>query len=172
MSYSKRQIEKQTYKNNRDSSSSAIGGEKYAPFPYEFNKQAIISLDGSDIKILNALIHKLRCKRVKGQYITNNGDLSITHKMLKEEFNVSMSKSTLSNSLKRMIDKGFIIKTRQGGKNMCSLYALTYMKIGDIKGADGKRKIDYPPTEAPSNDWRAIAIRDGLYKPSNNDDSY
>lgn len=167
MSYSKRQLEAQAYKGKKESGFMSIGREAYSMYPQDYCRHASIVLSSNSVRILNLLISKLRGEQKRGKYITNNGDLSITHKELTEKYSIGISPNSFYNSIKEMIDKGFVIKTRQGGKNMCSLYALTFMKIGDIRDKDGKRKIDYPPTETPSNDWRTIAIQNKQYFPIN-----
>jgi hypothetical protein len=44
---------------------------------------------------------------------------------------------------------GFIEQTRQGGKNQCSLYAVTWLAIDECNG-----KLDVNPTRAASNLWK------------------
>ena len=47
-----------------------------------------------------------------------------------------------------LLSAGWIIETRKGGKNMCSLYALTYYAV------DESEKHLEPPTVTPLNLWR------------------
>lgn len=75
---------------------------------------------------------------------SNNGDLHAAWSILcKKGWN---SKGTLNDSLKELQEKGFIQQTRQGGKNRCSLYAITWKPIDDCKG-----KIEVSPTRVASN---------------------
>jgi len=62
----------------------------------------------------------------------NNGDLSAAFSVLKARgWN---SPSTLSNALKQLLRDGWLIRTRQGGKNRCALYALTWWPVDPCEG--------------------------------------
>ena len=76
----------------------------------------------------------------------NNGDLSAVWSNFKEQG--WHSKGTLSRAIKELIDKGFIELTRQGGKNRCCLYAVTWELIDECKG-----KLDVRETRVASNLW-------------------
>ena len=78
---------------------------------------------------------------------SNNGDLSATYKTLSKRG--WRSKSTLSKSIKELVDKDFIVVTRHGGKNCCNLYALTRYGIDDCNG-----KIECKPNRVPTNAWK------------------
>ena len=80
----------------------------------------------------------------------NNGDLVATIKMVKAN-GYGSSASQLNKALKELEAKGFIVKTRQGGKNQCNLFAITSEPIHDCKG-----KHDFPVTTIASNAWRKI----------------
>lgn len=60
----------------------------------------------------------------------NNGDLSAPQNKAKEIF--GLSSRTLKLALDELVEKNFLIITRQGGKNQCSLYALTCFKLNTI----------------------------------------
>ena len=77
----------------------------------------------------------------------NNGDLSATFNTLKTRG--FKSKGTLDRALKELMDKGFIQKTRQGGKNKCCLYGLTFKNLDECDG-----KMDINPTKAASMLWK------------------
>jgi hypothetical protein len=77
----------------------------------------------------------------------NNGDLNAVWSIFKEQG--WHSKGTLSRAIKELIDKGFIELTRQGGKNRCSLYAVTWESIDECKG-----KLDVRKTRVASNLWK------------------
>jgi hypothetical protein len=51
------------------------------------------------------------------------------------------SKGTVSRALDELRQFGWILTSRQGGRNQCSLYALIFQAIDDCKG-----KIDIAPT--------------------------
>ena len=81
----------------------------------------------------------------------NNGDLQATWKLLKP--NAWASKDTIQKSLQELERYGWIVKTRQGGLNKCSLFAITFLPI------NGHSKLDMPwdsygkKYPAPNN-WR------------------
>ena len=78
----------------------------------------------------------------------NNGDLSAPQSRAKEEFNLSAP--SLRMALKELEQNGFIETTRQGGKNQCSLYALTCFPLNDIN----KTGIALKATNNPSDKWK------------------
>ena len=76
----------------------------------------------------------------------NNGDLGIA-------WTVARAKGVTSNSnlragVNELLDRGFIVLTRQGGRNKCSLYALGWFPIDECGG-----KLDIPATRVAPNDW-------------------
>lgn len=119
---------------------SRIKGRKgNAPFlhiPHDvLNSHAYRQLDGWSVKLL---------VDIAGQFTGyNNGDLNAVWSQMREKS--WRSKGTLSKALKALIDAGLIEQTRQGGKNRCSLYAVTWRAIDDCRG-----KLDVKPTKGPS----------------------
>ena len=76
----------------------------------------------------------------------NNGDLSATKKtMLDRGWN---SSDQLNKAKREAEERGLIRVTRQGGRNRCNLYALTWFQIDECRG-----KHDATPTSNPPNDW-------------------
>ena len=76
----------------------------------------------------------------------NNGDLSATKKtMLDRGWN---SSDQLNKAKREAEERGLIRVTRQGGRNRCNLYALTWFEIDECRG-----KHDPTPTSKPTNDW-------------------
>lgn len=60
----------------------------------------------------------------------NNGDLSATVEMLKSRYHSWRSKSTLPNRLGWLEARGWIVKTKQGGRHIgCNLYGITWWPI-------------------------------------------
>lgn len=82
----------------------------------------------------------------------NNGDLTAAWSLMQARGFVS--KGTLHRSLAELLESGLIERTRQGGRNRCSLYALTWFAIDDCRDKNGCSKLDVKPTSAPSNAWR------------------
>ena len=77
----------------------------------------------------------------------NNGDINMVWpEMQARGWN---SKGTLYKSRDELIEKGWVTQTRQGWNNRCSLYGITFLKIGDFGG----KKLDVPDNSAPSDDW-------------------
>lgn len=86
-----------------------------------------------------------------GQYTgSNNGDLAAAHA-------VHQARGWACRSLQRATAEleaaGFIVRTRQGGRNACNLYALTWQPIDDCPG----KGLDhgFPVDGRPLNLWRA-----------------
>ncbi len=77
----------------------------------------------------------------------NNGDLSAAFSVLQKRG--WRSKGTLDRALKELRETGWITLTRQGGQNLCSLFALTFQAIDECKG-----KHDIPPTTVASGIWK------------------
>jgi len=95
---------------------------------------------------------KLTFQFLKAQYNGyNNGDLAATLSMYKSK-GYGTSSSQLRKALVELEDKEFIVKTRQGGKNRCNLYAVTDEAIDECRG-----KHDYFITTTPSHAWKNIA---------------
>ncbi len=116
------------------------GNGKFLGIPHHvLESPAYNALDGWSVKLLVDI----------GKQYTgfNNGDLNAAYSQLKEQG--WRSPSTLNKSLKRLQEVGLIQLTRQGGKNLCSLYAITWQGINDCKG-----KIDIAASKQPSNLWK------------------
>lgn len=77
----------------------------------------------------------------------NNGDLSAAPAIM-ELFGWT-SRGSICDALTELLALGFIEQTRQGGKNKCSLYAVTWLPIDECSG-----KLDVKPTRLASNLWK------------------
>lgn len=75
-----------------------------------------------------------------------NGDLSIPWSRLKRRG--WRSQSTVLTAKRELLERGWIIETRMGGRNLCGLYALTYYAI------DESDKHLEPGTVTPPNLWQ------------------
>jgi len=100
------------------------------------------SLNNASVRVLMALA----C-----QYTgANNGDLSATKaEMSKHDIR---SEDTINRAIKELIEHGLIVKTRNGyagvdGRRMCSLYALTWMRVDNlepiIRGTKQALRLDF-----------------------------
>lgn len=95
-------------------------------------------LSGNAVKLLLELARQYRPGR--------NGDLSIPWSMLSKRG--WRSKATVQAAKRELLDARWILETRKGGKNMCSLFALTYYAI------DESEKHLEPSTVTAPNHWR------------------
>ena len=85
-----------------------------------------------------------------GQYRgNNNGDLCLAWTIMTKKG--WKSKDQLHKAKKELLDSGWIIVTRQGGRNKCSLYAVTFKSIDYCNG-----KLDVKETHAALGDWKGI----------------
>jgi hypothetical protein len=88
------------------------------------------------------------CRQYNG---FNNGDLSAPYSLMsKRGFR---SKGTLSRAIRELKDNDWILVSRQGGKNQCSLFALTFHAIDDCKG-----KLDIKSTTIPPGTWKKLNL--------------
>lgn len=78
---------------------------------------------------------------------SNNGDLGANWKEMSKRG--WKSRDTLTRALGELTESGFILKTRQGGRRKCSLYAVTWLAINECGG-----KLDMAPTRVATNTWR------------------
>ena len=77
----------------------------------------------------------------------NNGDLSIAWRIMSARG--WRSRDQLGKAQKELLDTGFIVKTRQGGRNRCNLFAVTFFAIDECGG-----KLEITATNAPLGDWK------------------
>ena len=96
-------------------------------------------LDGWSVKLLVDINAQFNGK--------NNGDLCATWSILKDKG--WRSKATLHRATKNLIETGFIQQTRQGGRNQCSLFAVTFKPIDECQG-----KLDTKATVVAANLWK------------------
>ena len=77
----------------------------------------------------------------------NNGDLSMPLSQMRNRgWN---SSDQLQKAKNELIERGFIVVSRQGGRNKCSLYGITWQPIDDCKG-----KLDIGASNKPLNLWK------------------
>ncbi len=79
----------------------------------------------------------------------NNGDFSATwNDMAKRGWR---SRDTLCRAKAKLLQSGFIVMTKQGGKNIPCLYAVTWKGIDECGG-----KLDMAANPVPLNTWKQI----------------
>ncbi len=99
------------------------------------------ALSAHAVKLLNDLGFQFRG--------ANNGDLSAAWKIMQPRG--WRSRDTLGRALAELLHFGLIEKTRQGGLNHCSLYALTWLPIDECKG-----KLDVSAKAVASGKWKEL----------------
>ena len=77
----------------------------------------------------------------------NNGDLCATWTFMKKVG--WSSKDQLAKAIKELLDTEWIMVTRQGGRKIPTLYAVTFRAIDECGG-----KLDVRPTLAPLHSWK------------------
>ncbi|MCW5620698.1 MAG: hypothetical protein KIS79_06295 [Burkholderiales bacterium] len=83
----------------------------------------------------------------------NNGRLSAAWTVMRASG--WSSSDQLHKALSELLDRGWLLRTRQGGRRVASLYALTWMAVDE-----GPVRLDVPPTREPLNLWRRPARLD------------
>ena len=76
----------------------------------------------------------------------NNGDLSCAYGILQPRG--WKSRTTIEKARLELETLGWIVLTRRGGRNRCSLYALTFYAIDECRG-----KLDVQATKTPLGFW-------------------
>jgi len=111
---------------------------KGPPFVQIFHRitdsDAFGKLSGNACKLLLEIALQYRPGR--------NGDISVPWSRLKNRG--WRSQGTVADSKRELMDGGWIIETRKGGKNKCSLYALSYYPIDE-----SEKHLEPPTTIAP-----------------------
>ena len=109
-------------------------------------------LKSDEFGSLRSWAAKLLIELAKEYKGSNNGDFSATFPTLKKRgWN---SPGTLSTALAELQAAGWILKTRQGGRNCCSLYAVTWWALDDCAG-----KHDYAAETVARHDWKKNSSR-------------
>lgn len=125
-------------KSNYNKERGETGG--YAPLYYcVIRSVSYAQLSAYAVKLLNDLLSQY--------YGSNNGDLCATYSVMQKRG--WKSKGTLNRAVKELLHTGFIEISRQGGRHLCSLYALTFYAIDDCQG-----KLDIATTSKPKSLWR------------------
>jgi hypothetical protein len=101
----------------------------------------------SPASVLSHMAAHLLDNLVAQYHGNNNGDLTAAPKIMK--LYGWTSQGSVYSALMELLALGFIEQTRQGGRNKCSLYAITWMAIDDCGG-----KLDVQPTRVASNLWK------------------
>jgi hypothetical protein len=107
-------------------------------------------LDSLEFGALTAHATKLLIELARQYRGKNNGDFSAAMAPMKKRgWN---SPGTLNRAKKELVEVGFAIVTRQGGKNRCTLYALTFWPVDECNG-----KHDERPSHVALHLWKKRA---------------
>lgn len=79
----------------------------------------------------------------------NNGDLCAAIGVMRSRG--WRSKDQLAKALEELLDKGWLMVTRQGGRHLATLYAVTFMSIDACGG-----KLDVKATTTPPHLWKKL----------------
>ncbi len=101
--------------------------------------EAYTRLGGWAVRLLLDLYSQYRGK--------NNGDLSMVWSLMNSKG--WRSKDTLYNARDELIENGFVVLTRQGGKHRCNLYAVTWKPVDECGD-----KLDWPSSPVALGWWK------------------
>lgn len=104
------------------------------------DSEEFASLSGNAIKLLLDA-----AKEFKG---TNNGNINLAWSRLSARGWVSQG--TAHRAKHELLERGFLVCTRHGGKNRCSLYALTWEPIDKCE----RVQLEIGPQPTASHLWR------------------
>lgn len=116
-------------------------GPSFIQIPhYVLDSPQWAELPGYGLKLLMELARQYRGK--------NNGDLSAAWSVLRKRG--WRSETTLDKYLEMLEARGWIVKTRQGGRHIgCSLFAVTWWPVDECGG-----KHQHPAERKPSHLWK------------------
>lgn len=112
---------------------------------------------GPPVSVLSSTARALLvdiCQQLNGR---NNGDLSAAPKVL-DPYGWR-SRGTIDAALVELVAHGFLVQTRQGGRNRCSLFAVTWRGIDE-------GPHDMKPDPVPSRLWHDDKVdqRDATFR--------
>lgn len=123
-------------KDKRARATGKAGNGRFLAIPHSvLNSEAYAGLKPRAVKVLIDVASQYNGK--------NNGDLCAALTVLQTKG--WKSDSGIRLGLRELVEAGLIDETRQGGRNRCSLYAVTWHPIDECGG-----KLDVKPTKAPS----------------------
>lgn len=81
----------------------------------------------------------------------NNGDLCATISIMRARG--WRSKDQLAKAITELLEKGWLMVTKQGGRNSPTLYAVSFMPIDECGG-----KLDVKATTSPPHLWKRPSL--------------
>lgn len=116
--------EKLKGRRTRATLSQKLNGSTFTPLRHDL----INSLEFNRLSSPAKIVFFCLLGKYKGN---NNGDLELPQ-TVEQAKQIGISDKTLKNGLKELLETEFIELTRQGGRNHCSLYALTCYPVDEI----------------------------------------
>lgn len=114
----------------------------------QFARLPLQILQTRQFALLSAHATKLLMDLISECRLGRNGDLSVAWTVMKERG--WRSRDTLRKAQRELIDKRWIVQTRQGGRNRCSLFAITIWPL------DPSSKYDILPKDFEKGEWAKV----------------
>ncbi len=131
-------------KSRKEKPNAKWGGGGFNAFPHRvLASEKFATLSPQATKLLIDLLSQYRG--------SNNGDLCAAMTLM--ALRGWKSKAGLDSAIKELINKGFLVRSRQGGRHKSSLYALTFYAINECADKRGISKHDLRETHSPNNEW-------------------
>ncbi|MBS1154603.1 MAG: hypothetical protein H6R07_527 [Proteobacteria bacterium] len=131
------------------SAKAALADAKNAREAGTFFPLTTVVLQSPEFASLSPYAVKLLFDMLAQWYLGNNGYLSASWTLMKDRG--WKSKATLAKALKELENGDWIIRTRQGGRHMTTLYAVTFHRIDDHHRG---KPLDVAATRRPLGTWR------------------
>lgn len=132
---------------DKDAAKAKRGGGNYIPLPYDvLRSPAFAALPAHAIKLLCDFLAQYNGK--------NNGDFQAVFSLMQKRG--WASRDTLAKAIKALEEAGWIIRSRQGHRKQCTLYAVTFYAVDECGG-----KLDVKATASPLGNWH----QNGKYLP-------
>jgi hypothetical protein len=82
----------------------------------------------------------------------NNGDLSAAFKQLRARG--WKSAGTLNATIKELVQAGWIVYSRHGGRNRCALFAITWWPVDECEG----KGLEIKPEAIARHTWKTESV--------------
>ena len=114
---------------------------------YSFLRLPHYVTDSPEFGALSAKATKLLVELARQFKGNNNGDLSIPWSRLQKRG--WKHPQTIQKARDELVETGFVLITRHGGRHVCSLYGITWEPIDECAG-----KLEVPAQIRAGNDWQ------------------
>ena len=120
------------------------GGGGFAALPHHV-------IESSKFAMLSPQATKLLIDLLAQYKGSNNGDLCAAMTTLKPRG--WKSSESLQRAKRELVQTGFLVVSRKGGRHKPDLYAITFYRVNECLEKNGVSKIEISPTLSPTNDW-------------------